>query len=113
MVTIYHNPRCMKSRETLSLLEAKGEKITIVEYLKEPPTKEELKKIIKMLGINAADLIRKGEPDFKDHFKGKEMTDEEWIEAMLQFPKLMERPIVINGEKAAIGRPPQQVLTIL
>jgi arsenate reductase len=103
----------MKSRETLSLLEAKGEKITIVEYLKEPPTKEELKKIIKMLGINAADLIRKGEPDFKDHFKGKEMTDEEWIEAMLQFPKLMERPIVINGEKAAIGRPPQQVLTIL
>ncbi len=113
MVTIYHNPRCMKSRETLSLLESKNEEIRIVEYLKETPGMDELRKIINMLGIKPESLIRKGEPDFKDNFKGKTLSDNEWIAAMIKFPKLIERPIVIKGDKAALGRPPQKVLDIL
>lgn len=113
MVKIYHNPRCRKSRETLSLLEEKKEKILIVEYLKQPPSKEELVQVIKMLGIKPEQLIRKGENEFKDNFKGKNLSDEEWVDAMISYPKLIERPIVINGDKAAIGRPPSQVLEIL
>ncbi|WP_258103644.1 arsenate reductase (glutaredoxin) [Marinoscillum sp. MHG1-6] len=113
MITIYHNPRCMKSRETLALLEEKSEEIKIVEYLKEPPTKQQLKEILAMLGISPAKLIRKTEPDYKNNFKGKDLTDEQWIDAMLEYPKLIERPIVIKGKKAALGRPPEQVLEIL
>ena len=113
MVTIYHNPRCMKSRETLALLEEKKEDVSIVEYLKEPPSREQLVEIVRMLGISPSQLIRKGEADFKDNFKGKDLSDDEWIEAMLQYPKLIERPIVIKGGKAALGRPPVQVLDIL
>ncbi|MEP0368133.1 MAG: arsenate reductase (glutaredoxin) [Cyclobacteriaceae bacterium] len=113
MVTIYHNPRCMKSRETLALLEEKKEDVSIIEYLKEPPSREQLVAIIKMLDISPAQLIRKGETDYKDNFKGKDLSDDEWIEAMLQYPKLIERPIVIKEGKAALGRPPVQVLDIL
>ncbi|MEO9476102.1 MAG: arsenate reductase (glutaredoxin) [Cyclobacteriaceae bacterium] len=113
MVTIYHNPRCMKSRETLALLEEKKEDISIVEYLKEPPSREQLVEIIEMLGISPFQLIRKGEADYKNNFKGKDLSDDEWIEAMLQYPKLIERPIVIKDGKAALGRPPVQVLDIL
>ncbi|MEP4532011.1 MAG: arsenate reductase (glutaredoxin) [Cyclobacteriaceae bacterium] len=113
MVTIYHNPRCMKSRETLALLEEKKEDVSIIEYLKEPPSREQLEAIIKMLDISPAQLIRKGETDYKDNFKGKDLSDDEWIEAMLQYPKLIERPIVIKEGKAALGRPPVQVLDIL
>jgi len=113
MITIYHNPRCRKSRETLELVQEKSEDISIKEYLKEPPTKEELSMVIDLLGIRPFELIRKNEPDFKDHFKGKELSDQEWIEAMVAFPKLIERPIVIKDEKAAIGRPPEKVLDIL
>jgi len=113
MTRIFHNPRCRKSRETLSLLEDKGEMLTIVEYLKTPPAKQELKEIVEMLGIKPKDLIRKGEAEYKDHFKDKELTDEQWLEAMVQYPKLIERPIVIKDGKAEIGRPPEKVLDIL
>ncbi|MFY0601817.1 MAG: arsenate reductase (glutaredoxin) [Cyclobacteriaceae bacterium] len=113
MTTIYHNPRCMKSRETLALLEEKNEDVTIVEYLKETPSKEELTQIIGQLAIKPLQLIRKGEADFKEHFKGKELTDDQWIDAMIQYPKLIERPIVVKDGKAALGRPPVQVLDIL
>lgn len=97
----------------MALLEEKKEDVSIVEYLKEPPSREQLVEIVRMLGISPSQLIRKGEADFKDNFKGKDLSDDEWIEAMLQYPKLIERPIVIKGGKAALGRPPVQVLDIL
>lgn len=113
MITIYHNPRCSKSRQTLGLLEENGRDFIVKEYLKHPPTKEELKKLIDLLGIKPEQLIRKGESEFKENFKGKKLTDDEWIEAMVTYPKLIERPIVIDGDKAVLGRPPENVLTIL
>ncbi len=113
MITIYHNPRCSKSRQTLGLIEEKGRDFVVKEYLKNVPTKEELKKVIDMLGIKPEQLIRKGEADFKDNFKGKNLSDEEWIDAMVSFPKLIERPIVIDGDKAVLGRPPENVLKLL
>lgn len=113
MITIYHNPRCTKSRQTLGLIEEKGRDFVVKEYLKNPPSKAELKEVIKKLGIKPAELIRKGEPDFKDHFKGKNLSDDEWIDAMVKYPKLIERPIVIEDDKAVLGRPPENVLKLL
>ncbi|MEQ8904656.1 arsenate reductase (glutaredoxin) [Ekhidna sp.] len=113
MITIYHNPRCSKSRQTLGLLEENGRDFIVKEYLKNPPTKEELKKVIDLLGIKPEQLIRKGEPEFKENFKGKKLTDDEWVDAMIAYPKLIERPIVIEGDKAVLGRPPENVLKIL
>ncbi len=110
---IYHNPRCSKSRNTLNIINEKEADVTIVEYLKTPPTKQELKDLLKKLNIPAKDLVRKGEQDFKDNYKGKELSEEEWIDAMIKYPKLIERPIVVNGNKAVIGRPPEKVLEIL
>lgn len=110
---IYHNPRCRKSRETLAVLEGKGLKPEIVLYLESPPSREELKEILKMLGISASELVRKGEQVYKDHFKGKTLTEEEWLDALLQYPKLIERPIVVKGKKAVIGRPPEKVEELL
>ena len=113
MTHIFHNPRCGKSRSTLKLLEEKGESVEIVEYLKTNPSKKELTEIIDMLGIAPLELIRKGESIFKEQYKGKDLTDEEWIDAMIENPILIERPIVVKDGKAAIGRPPEQVLDIL
>ncbi len=113
MIEIYHNPRCSKSRETLKLLEAKGIQPKIVEYLNDIPTENELKSILDKLGISAYELLRRKEPVFRDHFKGKELSESEWIKAMIEYPKLIERPIVINGNKAKIGRPPEKVLDII
>ena len=112
MITIYHNPRCRKSRETLNLLSSRDD-VTIKEYLKEPPSADELAEVIKMLGIRAIDLVRKGEAVYKELFKGKDLSEEEWLDAMHNHPKLIERPIVIHAGKAAIGRPPEKVLAIL
>tara|TARA_R110000822_G_scaffold44043_1_gene118449 strand:+ start:179 stop:520 length:342 start_codon:yes stop_codon:yes gene_type:complete len=113
MTTIYHNPRCSKSRQTLQLLEDKNEDLNIVKYLEEPPTKEELKRILELLNIKPIALIRKNEPIWKDNFKGKDLSQEEVLEAMIKHPKLIERPIVVKGAKASIGRPPENVLSIL
>ena len=113
MITIYHNPRCSKSRQTLALIEEKGVDFTVKEYLKNPPSKEELKQIIDVLGIKPIDLIRKGEVEYKENFKGKILTDENWLDAMIEFPKLIERPIVLYKHKAVIGRPPENVHNIL
>jgi arsenate reductase len=113
MTTIYHNPRCGKSRDTLKLLNEKDEDITIVEYLKNIPNAQTLKDILVMLDISAYDLIRKGEKIYKENYKGKEMSEDEWIIAMVKNPILIERPIVVKGNKAALGRPPEQVLEIL
>ena len=106
---IYHNPRCRKSRETLAILEDKGLKPEIVLYLETPPSRDELKDILRMLGIKASELVRKGEKDYKENFKGRPLTEEEWLDALMQYPRLMERPIVVNGDKAIIGRPPEKL----
>lgn len=110
---IFHNPRCSKSRQGLAILEESGQKFEIVEYLKNSPSKVELKEVIQLLGIPAVKLIRRGEADFKENFKGKELTEDQWIDAMIQYPKLIERPIVVNGDKAVIGRPPENISDIL
>jgi len=94
---IYHNPRCMKSRQTLALLEENGVTPEIVLYLEKPPTKTGLKKILKMLGLKPEQLLRKGEKIYKENYKGKDLTDTQWIDAMIENPKLIERPIVIKG----------------
>ncbi len=113
-VKIYHNPRCSKSRQTLALLEDRGVELEIIDYLKTPPSADELKSIIKKLGLSARDITRKGEDAYKQHNLGdKTKSDDDIIAAMVASPKLMERPIVVAGEKAAIGRPPQSVLNIL
>ncbi|MCB0598484.1 MAG: arsenate reductase (glutaredoxin) [Lewinellaceae bacterium] len=110
---IYHNPRCRKSREALAILEDKGLNPEIVLYLQTPPSREELKNILQMLGIEASELVRKGEGVYKENYKGKALTDEEWLDAMVQYPKLIERPIVVQGRKAVIGRPPEKVEELL
>lgn len=109
---IYHNPRCSKSRQILKLLEENGKSPEVIEYLKDIPSKNELKSILKKLGIKAEQLLRKNESDFKENYKGKNLGEDQWIEAMIKHPKLIERPIVIDGEKAVIGRPPEKVLEL-
>ena len=113
MITIYHNPRCRKSRETLEIINQAGTDVSIVEYLKEVPTVEELKELIAKLGIEPLQLVRKNEADWKTHFRGKELSDDQIIQAMVVYPKLIERPIVVKGDKAVLGRPPENVKEIL
>ncbi len=110
---IFHNPRCSKSRNTLAILEEKGANPEIVLYLKTPPTKDELQSLLKKLEMRPFDLIRKGEQIYKENYKGKDFTDEEWIGILLEHPKLIERPIVVKDNKAVIGRPPEKVLELL
>jgi arsenate reductase len=113
MIKIYHNNRCRKSRSTLDILNEKGVEVEVIDYQADPPSKKELKNILKMLGMTPLQLIRKGEDLFKENFKGKDLAYEEWIDAMVKYPKLIERPIVVNGNKAVIGRPPENVENIL
>jgi arsenate reductase len=113
-VTIYHNPRCSKSRQTLELLQQQGQEPAIVEYLKTPPDRDELVAILDMLGLEPRDLMRKKEPEYKENnLDNQSLGRDELIDAMLRYPKLIERPIVIANGKAAIGRPPETVLEIL
>jgi arsenate reductase (glutaredoxin) len=113
-ISIYHNPRCSKSRQTLGLLEQQGVKPDIIEYLKTPPTPDELEIIVSQLGINTRELLRKGEVAYKElNLADKTLTDQQLIQAMCDHPKLIERPIVIHNGKAKIGRPPEAVLDII
>lgn len=110
---IYHNNRCSKSRNTLKIIEDSGVDFEIINYLTTPPTKEELVNILNMLDIPAEQLIRKGEAIFKENFKGKQFSNDEWIDIMIENPKLIERPIVVHNDKAVIGRPPENVNLLL
>lgn len=110
---IFHNSRCSKSRSALSILQEKGLDVTVVNYLETPPSIKEIKDILKKLGIKAEELVRKGEKEFKENYKGKELTEDEWINAMAKYPKLIERPIFVNGDKAVVGRPPEKVLELI
>ena len=109
---IYHNPRCSKSRDTLKILLSKTNEITVINYLKNPMTFDELKNIIEKLSIQPIELIRKNESIWKENYKSKKLNNNEIIQIMLDKPKLMERPIVINNKKAVIGRPPENVLSL-
>ncbi|RMG33703.1 MAG: arsenate reductase (glutaredoxin) [Gammaproteobacteria bacterium] len=111
---IYHNPRCSKSRQTLQLLQEKGIEPEIVEYLKTPPTADELRELLDKLGMRPRDLIRKREAEYKaSGADNPDLSDDELIELMVAHPKLIERPIVVHDGKVALGRPPEQVLDIL
>jgi arsenate reductase (glutaredoxin) len=112
-IRIYHNPRCSKSRQALALLEDKGIKPEVIEYLKSPPTVVELDRILKELGMEPEALMRKGEDAYKQLVKGKGLGRAQLIALMVEHPILIERPIFVNGDKAALGRPPENVLAIL
>jgi arsenate reductase len=110
---IYHNPRCAKSRQTLQLIREKGVEPEVIEYLKTPPDREALQTLLSKLDMTAEELVRKGERMYKENYKGQSLSDAEWLDALVQHPKLIERPIVEKGERAVIGRPPENVLALL
>lgn len=110
---IYHNPRCSKSRETLQLIKDAGAEVEIVEYLKDIPTVEDLETILMKLNLKPTEILRKGEAVYKEKFKNSNFNDDEWIKVMIEYPKLIERPIVVKGNKAVLGRPPQNVLDLI
>jgi len=110
---IYHNPRCSKSRQTLDLIRKAGIEPEIVDYLNETPTETELAELVRMLGISPRQLVRTGEDVFKEKFKGRDLSDQEWLAAMAKYPKLIERPIVVKQKKAVLGRPPENVNALL
>jgi len=106
---IYHNPRCSKSRQTLALIRERGIEPEVVEYLKTPLTEGELNDLLKKLEMKASDIVRKGEEVYKTEFKGKKLSEEEWVKVLVVNPKLIERPIVVSGNRAILGRPPENV----
>ena len=113
-VKIYHNPRCSKSRQTLRLLHEHDIEPEVVEYLNTPPDKTTLRRILKQLGLSPRDLMRRKENEYKEnHLDDPTLTDDQLIDAMLKFPKLIERPIVVTDKGAAVGRPPEKVLEVL
>ena len=113
MIQILHNPRCTKSREGLKFLQDQGIQPEEIRYLDHPLTTEGIKSMLKKLGIPAIDWIRKNEAIYKEVYKHKELNDDQWAEAMAQHPKLIERPVVINSDKAVIGRPVENIKSIL
>lgn len=113
MIKIYHNNRCSKSRNGIKLLEDSGKEFKVINYVTEKLSINELENIIKLLGIKPIELVRKNEAIWKEHYKGKELTDAEIINAMVENPKLIERPIVVNGKNAVIGRPSDNILKII
>lgn len=112
-LTIYHNPRCSKSRETLNRILEAGREPKVVEYLKNPPTPEEIDMICAKLDVSVEDIVRKDEKLYQDKFKGKKFNDLEWRIVLSEHPKLIQRPIVISGAKGVIGRPPENVDRLL
>ncbi|MCF1421901.1 arsenate reductase (glutaredoxin) [Mangrovimonas futianensis] len=113
MIQIYHNPRCSKSRQGLAILENSGKEFEVIKYLEDIPSEKEFKEVLKKLGISPIELVRKNEAIWKSDFKRKDLSDDELIQIMLEHPKLIERPIVVNNNKAVIGRPPEKIESII
>jgi len=111
--TIYHNPRCSKSRATLQLLQEHGVEPDVLLYLDTPPDAAEIRSLLEKTGLSAAQLVRKGEPVFKEAGLSADSSDDELIDAMAAHPKLIERPVVVHGDRAVLGRPPENVLSLL
>ncbi|MBT6402076.1 arsenate reductase (glutaredoxin) [Candidatus Woesearchaeota archaeon] len=112
MLTIYHNPQCSKSRKTLEIILKRTKDVEIVEYLRTPPTKQDLRKILKKLNLTVIQIVRTKEKEFQEIIN-KDLSDEELMDLIVHNPILLERPIVINGKNAIIGRPPENVLKLL
>lgn len=112
-VVIYHNTRCSKSRSACEIVAGRGIEAQIVEYLKTPPSREELRALLQKLGMKPAELVRRGEDVFKENYADKTFDDEQWLDALVAHPILIERPIVVRGDRAVIGRPPEKVLELL
>jgi len=112
-ITLYHNPRCSKSREALALLREHDVEPRIVEYLETPPSAEELARIVAQLGIEPAALVRTGEELFKQRYRNQTLNAAQWLHVLAEHPVLIERPIAVRGNRAVIGRPPQRVLELL
>ena len=114
VITIYHNPRCSKSRQSLQLLRDKGIKPNIIEYLKTPPSQNEIEALSKLLDKRPSEFIRKGESDFKDNQLSNLIDhDQGMLNAMIKYPKIIERPIIVRGNKAVIGRPPENIMELI
>ncbi|MBD0849761.1 arsenate reductase (glutaredoxin) [Maribacter arenosus] len=113
MIKIYHNPRCTKSRQGLEAVQKSGKKFEVVKYLENIPTKDELRQVLGYLNMPAENLVRKNEVVWKENYRGKTLSEAEILEAMVEYPKLIERPIVIKGNKAVIGRPVENILELL
>jgi len=113
MITIYHNNRCSKSRSALEILENSSEKFKIINYLEDVPNKEDLKTLLNQLGLKPINLIRKNEIIWKENYKGKNLSSSQIINAMVKYPKLIERPIIVKNNKAVIGRPPELIVDLI
>lgn len=113
MIQVYHNNRCSKSRDAVQILTENNHPFEIIDYIKTPPTAAALQTVISKLKITPFELIRKNESIFKENFKNKHFSDAEWIEVLIKHPNLIERPIIINGQKAVIARPPEKVFEVL
>jgi arsenate reductase len=112
-IVIYHNPRCGKSRTALELLRERGIEPRVIEYLKTPPSREELRALLDKLGMPAEQLVRKGEDVFKTQYAGRTLSENEWIDALASHPILIERPVIVRGDRAVVGRPPERALELL
>jgi arsenate reductase (glutaredoxin) len=113
MITIYHNPKCRKSRAGLQYLQEKGLEYTIVEYLKNPFTKDQLKDLLMKLNMKPDEIVRTQEDEYREKLKGKHFSDEEWITILLENPKLIQRPIVVNNYKAVVAQPADEIDRLL
>ena len=112
-VVIYHNARCSKSRAACQLIAERGVPATVINYLETPPSREELRALLAKLGMAAADLVRRSEPAYQDLYAGRTLSEDEWITALATHPILIERPIVVCGQRAVVGRPPEKELELL
>lgn len=110
---IYHNPRCRKSREALQIVQNLGVEYEIIEYLKNPLSESDLKDLVKKLGIEAGSLLRKNESVFKEKYNGKKIGEKEILKAIVEDPILMERPVIVKGNKAVIGGPPEKIMELV
>lgn len=112
-IVLYHNPRCSKSRNALALLLERRADVQVVEYLKQPPTRAALSALVEKLGVRPGDIARHTESIYREHYAGRDLTDAQWLDALVKDPILIERPIAVKGEQAVIGRPPEKVLELL
>ena len=112
-IVIYHNARCSKSRSVCELVAAQGVKAEVIEYLQTPPNREELRGLLKKLGMKPEELVRRGEDVFKQQYAGRMLSGDEWLDALVAHPILIERPIVVRGARAVIARPPEKVMELL
>lgn len=110
---LYHNARCSKSRAACALLAERGHHVEIVNYLESPPSREELGELAAKLGMTPSKMVRRGESVFEEFYGGRELSEEQWLDALATHPILLERPILVRGERAVIGRPPERILELL